>query len=584
MKHTIFKKLMLSLSLFVSFQSFSHDFEIDGIYYNILSETEKTAEVVGTDLDLVNVIIPSNITYKNLTYNVISIGTHAFWDDYTEYVNIPNSVIIIKNDAFNQCYWLTSIEIGDGLQEIEGRQFCDCPNLKSIQIDSNNKHFCFEGGTLFNYDKTCLFYHIVISNEDYIIPNSVFTIRDYAFIGSEINTLTLGGNVREIENHAFDLSFIDYFATDSENRQFRAKDGVLFSFDRTKLIAYPNNSSRTTYEIPSTVTTIGNNAFSYCNLKSLNIPNSVTTIGDNAFYNCNFTDLIIPNSVITIGDSAFSYCNFTDLIIPNSVTTIGFNAFARCSKLESIQIGSGLKNYTGNFLIGCNKLQDISVDRNNNALIVLNGILYSFDKTKLICCPATKNISEYTIPNTVQTIENGAFLDCSNLSYVTIPNSVTSIGDKSFAGCNLKSLAIPNSVVNIGEYAFSNCKLETLTLGSKIKKIKSGAFINNSSIKEIISKSPTPPLLENKNVFEQSVYDNAELIVPTDCKDIYSTANVWSDFWTITEKKFSTVENTFIDSSATPVEYYNLQGVRVDNPEKGVYIKRQGGKTTKVHF
>lgn len=53
--------------------------------------------------------------------------------------------------------------------------------------------------------------------------------------------------------------------------------------------------------------------------------------------------------------------------------------------------------------------------------------------------------------------------------------------------------------------------------------------------------------------------------------------------WNVIDVDFSGIEENFADD-AEGSEYYNLQGVRVVNPERGVYIKRQGGKITKVIF
>ncbi len=87
----------------------------------------------------------------------------------------------------------------------------------------------------------------------------------------------------------------------------------------------------------------------------------------------------------------------------------------------------------------------------------LDGILYNKSQTLLIQCPGGK-AGRYTIPDSVITIEDGAFSDCTSLSNVSIPNSVTSIGDGAFSDCSgLTSITIPNSVTSIGRYAFPGC-------------------------------------------------------------------------------------------------------------------------------
>ena len=105
--------------------------------------------------------------------------------------------------------------------------------------------------------------------------------------------------------------------------------------------AFGGHSKITKVSIPSTVKTIGLEAFYGCtNLKSITIPNSVTQIGLFAFEECtSLTSVSIPNSVTEICDDAFYGCtSLTSVSIPNSVTYIGWSAFYGCTSLTSITI------------------------------------------------------------------------------------------------------------------------------------------------------------------------------------------------------------------------------------------------------
>ena len=98
------------------------------------------------------------------------------------------------------------------------------------------------------------------------------------------------------------------------------------------------------------------------------------------------------------------------------------------------------------------------MNSNNANYTSENGVLFNKDKTTIVCCPAGKLDTTYTIPYSVTSIDNYAFYGCSGLIEVTIPNSVTSIGDWAFYGCSgLSSITIPNSVTIIGNDAFSHC-------------------------------------------------------------------------------------------------------------------------------
>ena len=121
----------------------------------------------------------------------------------------------------------------------------------------------------------------------------------------------------------------------NESKSFIYENQVLFNADKTIIIAYRADDEL--YNIPDSVTSIGNSAFDGCkSLTNINIPDSVTSIGSSAFRGCkSLTSINIPDSVTSIGDSAFSWCeSLTNINIPDSVTSIGESAFCGCKNLN----------------------------------------------------------------------------------------------------------------------------------------------------------------------------------------------------------------------------------------------------------
>ena len=239
--------------------------------------------------------------------------------------------------------------------------------------------------------------------------------------------------------------------------------------------AFSGCDSLTSINIPNSVTMIGEYAFNWCkSLTSINIPNSVTTIGEGAFRCCDsLTSINIPNSVTTIGKGAFVGCDsLTSINIPNSVTTIGDGAFSDCYSLTSITIPSSVVTIIGNpFLFWYGNLYNES-----KAFIYEDYVLFNKNKTTLIAYRAKE--TNYTIPNSVTTIGEGAFRDCDSLTSINIPNSVTTIEDSAFDSCDsLTSINIPNGVTKIGKMAFFECgSLNNINIPNSVTTIGCAAF------------------------------------------------------------------------------------------------------------
>ncbi len=267
-----------------------------------ISDKDGKRYISGYKADDAMVIIPSNIAGMP----VYGIADNAFKNCTTlTSVTIPGSVMLIGNSAFYGCNSLISVTIQDGVTSIDDRAFFMCSNLTSVTI-----------------------------------PGSVTLIGRDAFLGcSSISSITIPDSVTNIGTCAFHFcGSLTNITVDENNKNYSSQDGVLFSKDKTTLIKCPAGNERTEYTIPDSVTSIGDQAFSWCSiLTSMTIPNSVTSIGDNAFSGCiGLTSITIPDSVTKIGQSAFSWCDsLASITIPESVTKIGGSAFGNCTIIAS---------------------------------------------------------------------------------------------------------------------------------------------------------------------------------------------------------------------------------------------------------
>ena len=190
----------------------------------------------------------------------------------------------------------------------------------------------------------------------------------------------------------------------------------------------------------------------------------VTVIGEHAFSYCeSLVNITIPSSVTAIGDWAFFSASLTSVTIPSSVATIGERAFAFCKRLTSI-----------------------TIDPQNSAYMIVNGVLFDKAGKTILCYPAGKT-GAYTIPSSVTAIGNGAFFGCEGLTNIIIPWSVTAIGDGALTHCTgLTSLIIPSSVTAIGDGAFFGCdSLTSITIPSSVTAINDDVFAFCKSLKSV---------------------------------------------------------------------------------------------------
>lgn len=311
------------------------------------------------------------------------------------------------------------------------------------------------------------------------------------------------------------------------------------------------------------------------NIRSAVIKDNITSIGDWAFSECgNLSSIVIPNSVISIGNHAFSRCySLASVTIPSLAESIGVQAFFACFNLASLTIPSSVsfidysqKNSPFDY---CHSLTSINVDANNINYSSEDGILYNKDKTVLCTYPPGKSGSSFSIPASVTSIGDGAFVRCSNLSSVIIPNSVTSIGDYAFFDFqSLTSVTIPNSVTSIGIWAFAYC----------------------ASLKDITVNWTTPlSVPQSEDRFSDVDKSNITLHVPIGTIALYEADPVWGTFGmiddgatveksihindmtngTVTSDCISAVQGEIVTLTIIPNLGYELSSLTVTNDNDG---------------
>lgn len=493
----------------VNIQSVSEE---GGIYESCLSYEIIGGEVVITDCD------------ENATGEIV----------------IPNTiegfpVTSIGERAFKYCGGMTGITIPQCVVNIGADAFDDCWGLKAVYIEDLSA-WCsviFEEGGCTN-PLTCMYAYLYINGEkatDIVIPEGVTSISEHAFnYYRGLTSISIPKSVTSIGWSAFNgcENLATVYVSDIEawcNIDFQnANSNPLCN----GADLYLNQEKVTEIVIPENITVLNESVFEGCtSISSVRIHKKVTSVGHSAFEECvnlqsvyiedliswcdidfgvwcgnplengadlylneeKVVNLVIPKEVTWIRDSAFVGCgSIISVHIPKSVTSVGSYAFKGCSNLKKVyaedltawcnmSFGSDGSNPLSNgadLYLNENKATHITIPQ--DVTIIRSGIFQGYT-----------GLESITISENVENIQYYAFEGCTGLTDIDIPKGVNSIGSAAFRGCSsLTSIIVPEGVTCIESRTFEGCTgLTSVDLPSSINYIESGAFLNCESLASI---------------------------------------------------------------------------------------------------
>lgn len=489
---------------------------------------------------------------------------------------IPNSVDSIGEYAFQNCTGMSSVTIPKSLKSIGWNGFDNCSGLTSITSNAVTPPDCGEGDDRFDkVDKdipvnvpegsveaykeapgwsefTNIRYHCISASGycgasgnytnvtwelscdgvltiagtgdmgDYrsdehtnpvpwainsikavVIKSGVTNIGRCAFYGGDyLTSVEIPNTVTSIKEKAFThcpaLTDINVAA---DNPNFCSVDGVLFNKDRTTLVQYALGNERTEYTVPNTVISIGERAFERTiHLTSVTLPETVKMIDSYAFAYCHsLTGFEIPKGVTEISDGAFEHCiGLTSITLPDGITKIGTSAFLDCTGLTVIAIPNSVTSIGESAFCFCSGLT--SMDIPNKVTTIGKEAFRDCDK-----------LASVTLPKNLSSIGEGAFKWCKSLTSAVIPEGVTTISNSLFSGCSkLASVTIKGEVTSIGGGAFGSCKLLTdFDIPATVTTIGSGAFSYCTGLSSIIIPDSV------KTIEERTFYECKGLVSVT---------------------------------------------------------------------
>lgn len=446
------------------------------------------------------------------------------------------TVTAIGSSVFSSCSNVKSITIPETVKEIGNNSFKGCCDLVTLDLGGVEKigNGCFSHPS--STYQTAL-KSVDLSNVKYIGNNSFLNFPNLTSVelSPELESLGTGcfQGCPKVE-----LEF-------PEDSRYAVIDNIVYECNGTgadkqpvSLLMLQPNFKGADITLPATVTSIATRAFEGNTiLRTIDLGN-VQTVGNYAFLNC--------TNLVTVNGS-------------ENIVNLGSSSFNGCTSLKAFTIGAGCTADAAAIakaLGGCTALQSFEVEEGNPNCRAEDGVLFNKEGTTLVSYMCD-NKTEYSVPAGVTTIANGAFNNVgSTLTDLTIGNDVTTIGSELFLRNGASSL-------------------EHLTLGSKVESIGNSAFYYCANIRTVACDALTPPTIPSQWVFSYGTCNNAELIVPEEATDAYMNANGWKEAFG--NRVTTGVENAMVEDTECGA-YYNLHGIRVDNPRSGNLYIHNGKK------
>lgn len=495
----------------------AYDFKVNGLYYEILSEENKTVELVSSSNDLSTITIPEHITYRGVKYTVTSIGSHAM----------------------NWCSSLTKVKIPSTVTRIGDWVFWGSSKLKTIVVDENNPRFCSIDGALYSKDKTTLL-NCPCAAKTFDIPTTVTTIGVGAF-GScyELTSVTLHEGITTIESWAFQAC--------QKLTEISLPEGL----EEIAWGTFYQCTKLSIVNLPESINEIANNAFNYCpalpvidgityagnaavaakeGIASVAIKEGTRILAEGLFFdNQNLTSITLPSSLEIISYLAFYGCEslpvvdnvrYADCVaveaIDKTMSTyvlregtrfIANRAFDMCSDMKSINLPEGLVFIGSEAFSSCHQLETITLPESTKHIIPWSPFSYQTKvksdsprfvvENDMLCDTQTGTlISSFAtgaavVPAYVKRIGRGAFSH-SDITSITLPEGLKTIGSFAFGDAHLSAIQIPESVTSIGDEAFWGNRLTSVTIPRNVNKITRNPFGDCQQLESIYVAADNP--------------------------------------------------------------------------------------------
>ena len=590
------------MSLFGGLNAFAQSYEtIDGVKYGLMKDGQ--CIVIGDDG------AKGDITFKKEVY--INGGKHTV----TAVCGLGNysSEATDQKKGFSENTNITGItfEEGSQIKWIGDHAFKNCSSLKTINnvpaglTDINE--WCFESTALESVDlsntnvtimKDGVFYNNK-SLTSIKLPNKLENFWDNAFNGcTSLNNIVMPSTVVGIHNNVFEgctsLSNVTF------NDSYTTLGHHVFKNCPLAAVTFPNtlnsigeyafeNTKLNTVDLSNTqITSLPNGCFFICeNLSDVKLPKDLTDIGNNAFISTPIASITFPSSLQKIGDYAFQKAKLEYVVIPTNCNAIEQGAFSENTKLTTVYINGVTCYLAVDAFANCGNLKDVYITSNVEPDAKRYG--YPFKNN-------SADLTVHVVPNYLETFTN---LETCNAPKFDSNFSIT-LGKEWTTFSSAYNLDF-SSVEGLTAYTAKYDKANDAVALTQVKRVKAHTGL---ILKGEAGNTYTLPILAS-NEAKLDAVDN-QLIGCVDAlwstgrdKDyfLYNGEFVKSknDGWVLPGKSYLYIDGgrvnqspsplrVYVDNTATSIDgitnnhvvkdeaYYNLQGVKVQHPQHGVFI------------
>lgn len=606
---------------------------------NIPATVEKLGEYVFADNSmLINAIYSTNKQGLGIFSNCTALNSVSFSGQMTstpsscckgctalQTITLPECLDSIGESSFEDCNSLTEVVIPENVKIVMPYAFRNCTSIRKLTLGTQTHriyNYAFNGLTNlreFIYNAAnATYYYLGGLQHGYAIS-----------ITENLQKLTIGPKVRSIPENIWptdytSLKVLDYKPDSLDTKVFRYWSNVVLdtlivgesvtsmanldAFEGIKCIdfratrlrdkTFDHNNHLETLKLANGVELIPNNCFANCkNLKEVIIPATVKFIGNGAFAECTSLEHVeLSDNIETIETRAFYNCpikNHTVFYLPKHLNVLENDAFYG-AEVQRLIVGEELMSASS--WRSTYPLQEAEYNAVNAKTTNKSGLFaYQSELKKLTIGPKVKNIPEFfctdctvledvSYPETIDSIGEGAFQGCEALKKAVLPSSMQYLGGWAFENCAAIEIAnIPSAIKDVFCATFRGCKsLKKVVLPAQMMTIEFVAFEGCSKLETIIAPLTSFVPYLGKDVFSETTYSKATLLVPPGMAEQFRNAQWWSLFTNIIESEEANDINAIKNVDNNTISTFNLNGIRIAKPTtRGLNIVRYDNGTVK---